>query len=94
MEARVSATVGDARWEFDHRWALAAALCPARARITLRCSLGAMPLMVRSSKCPLSGLSPAQLVAKKEEAEEMGGYFVVNGNEKCGPAAAAFGRAG
>lgn len=27
-------------------------------------------------------MSPAQLVANKEESEEMGGYFIVNGNEK------------
>lgn len=27
-------------------------------------------------------MSPAQLVANKEESEELGGYFIVNGNEK------------
>jgi DNA-directed RNA polymerase I subunit RPA2 len=30
----------------------------------------------------LEGLSPYDLVERKEESEELGGYFVVNGNEK------------
>ncbi|XP_039252285.2 DNA-directed RNA polymerase I subunit RPA2-like [Styela clava] len=44
--------------------------------------LGVIPIMVKSNSCNLSGLTPKQLVAKQEEAEEMGGYFIVNGNEK------------
>ena len=44
--------------------------------------LGQMPIMLRSNKCHLEKLSPAQLVRRKEEAEELGGYFIVNGNEK------------
>ena len=45
-------------------------------------SLGNLPIMVRSGKCNLRGLSSAQMVQRSEEAEEMGGYFIVNGNEK------------
>nr|AOE43175.1 RNA polymerase I second largest subunit [Cavenderia deminutiva] len=45
-------------------------------------SLGNMPVMVRSKLCHLSGMSPQQLIDHHEEALEMGGYFVVNGNEK------------
>ncbi|KAJ8602768.1 hypothetical protein MRB53_042354 [Persea americana] len=44
--------------------------------------LGRIPLMLRSSRCHLQQASPAQLVSHKEESEEFGGYFIVNGNEK------------
>ncbi|TGO50342.1 hypothetical protein BOTNAR_0396g00060 [Botryotinia narcissicola] len=44
--------------------------------------LGQLPLMLISNKCHLQNNSPAQLVQKKEESEELGGYFVVNGIEK------------
>ncbi|OAA61175.1 DNA-directed RNA polymerase 1 subunit beta [Niveomyces insectorum RCEF 264] len=43
---------------------------------------GQMPIMVKSNRCHLEGLSPAALVERKEESEELGGYFVVNGIEK------------
>ena len=45
-------------------------------------SLGDFPIMVRSEKCVLRGLSPAQLVRRREEALELGGYFIVNGIER------------
>ncbi len=48
----------------------------------LKRNIGSMPIMVRSSKCVLAGLKPRELVAKKEEAGEWGGYFIVNGNER------------
>lgn len=44
--------------------------------------MGMAPIMVKSNKCHLQGMSPAQLVASGEEAEELGGYFIINGNEK------------
>jgi len=44
--------------------------------------LGNLPIMVRSTRCNLKGMSPAALVQRHEEAEEMGGYFVINGNER------------
>ena len=44
--------------------------------------VGQMPIMLRSNKCHLEKFSPAQMVRYKEEAEELGGYFIVNGNEK------------
>ena len=37
---------------------------------------------VCSNLCNLSECSPAQLVKRKEDENEMGGYFVINGNEK------------
>lgn len=44
--------------------------------------LGQVPIMLKSNKCHLEGMTPAQLVNAKEETEELGGYFVVNGIEK------------
>jgi DNA-directed RNA polymerase I subunit RPA2 len=43
---------------------------------------GQIPIMLCSNRCYLEGMSPAELVANKEESEELGGYFVVNGIEK------------
>ena len=44
--------------------------------------LGDLPIMVRSNRCHLEGLSPAKLISRHEESEEMGGYFIVNGIER------------
>ncbi|GAA96456.1 uncharacterized protein L969DRAFT_94546 [Mixia osmundae IAM 14324] len=44
--------------------------------------LGMLPIMVRSERCHLKGMAPAALVKHREEAEELGGYFIINGNEK------------
>lgn len=38
--------------------------------------------MTRSSVCHLNGLSRSQLVAAKEESNEMGGVFICNGIER------------
>lgn len=43
---------------------------------------GLLPVMLGSNRCHLENMSPAQLVEHKEEAEELGGYFVINGIEK------------
>lgn len=37
---------------------------------------------IQSNKCHLENLSPAELVQTKEEATELGGYFIINGLEK------------
>ncbi|KAJ2007555.1 hypothetical protein GGI04_001477 [Coemansia thaxteri] len=44
--------------------------------------LGQLPVMVRSNRCTLQNMGPAELIRHHEEAEEMGGYFVINGNER------------
>ena len=44
--------------------------------------LGQLPIMLKSNRCHLQGLPPSKLVQHKEETEEQGGYFIVNGNEK------------
>jgi DNA-directed RNA polymerase I subunit RPA2 len=50
-------------------------------RETVR-DFGNLPIMLRSNRCHLEGLSPKELVNKREETEELGGYFIVNGIEK------------
>ncbi|KAH7555821.1 DNA-directed RNA polymerase I polypeptide 2 [Bipolaris maydis] len=44
--------------------------------------LGSIPIMLKSNRCHLEGLPPAALVKAKEESDELGGYFIINGNEK------------
>lgn len=43
---------------------------------------GNVPIMVKSEKCHLRRMAPAELVRHHEEAQEMGGYFIINGNER------------
>lgn len=44
--------------------------------------IGSLPILLRSNRCHLEGLPPSEMVKRKEESEELGGYFIVNGNEK------------
>lgn len=44
--------------------------------------LGDIPIMIRSNNCHLNGLSEEDLVKKHEDMGEMGGYFIINGNER------------
>lgn len=44
--------------------------------------LGQLPIMVKSNRCHLEDMSPKQLISKREDAEELGGYFIVNGIER------------
>jgi len=44
--------------------------------------LGNAPIMVKTARCHLRNLPPADLVRHHEEAEELGGYFIINGNER------------
>lgn len=37
---------------------------------------------MQTNRCHLEKCTPLQLVERKEESEELGGYFIVNGNEK------------
>lgn len=67
-----------------------------RARMTARISwsvnglpkqyeerdMGLVPVMVKSNRCNLRGMSSKQLVNQKEEPNELGGYFIINGNER------------
>ena len=44
--------------------------------------MGQLPIMLRTNRCHLEKSTPQELVHRKEESEELGGYFIVNGNEK------------
>ncbi|OAF69426.1 RNA polymerase I subunit 2, partial [Intoshia linei] len=44
--------------------------------------VGKIPIMVQSCKCNLNGLNNDQLISSNEEPNEVGGYFIINGNEK------------
>ena len=50
--------------------------------IIIEHKLGLIPVMVQSRLCHLEYLSPQELIAHKEEATEIGGYFILNGNER------------
>lgn len=44
--------------------------------------MGPIPVMVKSKLCHLRDISPKEMIRRKEDAEEVGGYFVINGNER------------
>ncbi|MFH1450600.1 MAG: DNA-directed RNA polymerase subunit B'', partial [archaeon] len=44
--------------------------------------IGDFPIMLRSKKCLLNGLTPEEVVKAGEDSEDPGGYFVVNGTER------------
>ena len=50
--------------------------------MTLTARMGDLPIMVKSDRCHLKGLNAYKLVKLKEEANEMGGYFIMNGIER------------
>ncbi|KNC77992.1 hypothetical protein SARC_09558, partial [Sphaeroforma arctica JP610] len=47
-----------------------------------RRSMGQVPIMVKSEKCNIADLQPRELIRRREEPEELGGYFIINGLEK------------
>ncbi len=51
-------------------------------RETFTAQIGNLPIMVRSKFCHLSKLTKQELIAKGEDPNEPGGYFVINGTEK------------
>lgn len=44
--------------------------------------MGLVPIMIKSNRCHLRGLTSRELVHRKEEPNELGGYFIINGNER------------
>ncbi|MHC1563962.1 MAG: DNA-directed RNA polymerase subunit B, partial [Candidatus Hecatellaceae archaeon] len=44
--------------------------------------IGDIPIMVKSERCHLSGLSREELMAAGEDPNDSGGYFIVNGSER------------
>ncbi len=49
---------------------------------TERVKIGYIPIMVRSKKCVLHGLTDEELIAKGEDPADPGGYFIINGSER------------
>jgi len=49
---------------------------------TLRIYIGDLPIMLRSEKCLLSGMSTEQLIKHGEDPKDPGGYFIINGSER------------
>uniref|UniRef100_A0A8D8Q5L7 DNA-directed RNA polymerase n=1 Tax=Cacopsylla melanoneura TaxID=428564 RepID=A0A8D8Q5L7_9HEMI len=43
---------------------------------------GRIPIMLKSKRCHLRHLTPAQLIQRGEHPDEWGGYFIVGGHEK------------
>jgi DNA-directed RNA polymerase subunit B len=44
--------------------------------------IGRLPIMVKSIKCRLNGLSREQLIEQGEDPDDPGGYFIINGSER------------
>ncbi len=44
--------------------------------------IGDIPVMVKSDACVLHGLSKEELIKYKEDPEDPGGYFIINGTER------------
>ncbi len=44
--------------------------------------IGNIPIMVKSDFCVLHGLSREELIEKKEDPDDPGGYFIINGTER------------
>ncbi len=51
-------------------------------RETLTTQIGNMPIMLKSKNCHLSKLNREELIAKGEDPDDPGGYFIINGTEK------------
>ena len=46
-------------------------------------NIGRFPVMVKSVLCPTSRMSREELIAAGEDPEDPGGYFIINGSERC-----------
>lgn len=44
--------------------------------------IGKIPIMIKSEKCNLIGLSKQELIENYEDPLDPGGYFIINGNER------------
>ena len=51
-------------------------------RETFTVEIGKLPIMVKSKHCHLHNLKKDELIAKGEDPDEPGGYFILNGNER------------
>jgi DNA-directed RNA polymerase subunit B len=51
-------------------------------RESFKTQIGSLPIMLKSKNCHLSTLSRDELIAKGEDPDDPGGYFIINGTEK------------
>lgn len=51
-------------------------------RESFKTQIGSMPIMLKSKNCHLHSLSRDELMAKGEDPDDPGGYFIINGTEK------------
>jgi len=49
---------------------------------TLNVVIGKLPIMLKSKKCLLNGLSDEEIIAVGEDPKDPGGYFIINGTER------------
>jgi len=49
---------------------------------TLKIYIGDLPIMLRSEKCLLYGMSDEELIKHGEDPRDPGGYFIINGSER------------
>ncbi len=49
---------------------------------TVQVYIGRMPIMLRSKRCLLDGLSDDELISHGEDPRDSGGYFIINGSER------------
>lgn len=49
---------------------------------TVEVKIGELPIMVKSLLCPLSKMNKEELIQAKEDPNDPGGYFIINGTER------------
>ncbi|MBU4341826.1 MAG: DNA-directed RNA polymerase subunit B [Candidatus Altiarchaeota archaeon] len=50
--------------------------------ISVEVEVGHLPIMLKSSKCLLNGMSREELIQNSEDTEDLGSYFIINGTER------------
>ncbi len=51
-------------------------------REVFKTEIGKLPIMLRSKYCHLHGLNREQVIKSGEDPDDLGGYFILNGNER------------
>src|SRR3989338_4020877 len=51
-------------------------------RETFTIEIGKLPIMIKSKYCHLSNLKKEELIKNFEDPDDVGGYFILNGNER------------
>ena len=51
-------------------------------RESFKAQIGNLPIMLKSNKCYLKGMSRDELIKSGEDPDDPGGYFIINGTEK------------